>query len=176
MKLYRRSNTPIYGMSVDRKFLIGKLEGYAEVIKEHILKIVTAKRTGNDKFIDKWIGDISKAIFNASKYTINGHKRLDVDTYKAELFDTVFGDEKQDMEYHLEDFQEEYPEYANFDIDDDIVTIMFAIVTELRNMLPSMIAEWNGDKGIPIPHTKSKIRPVIQKYISFEVGKDNWCK
>ena len=72
MKLFRRNNQnaePIYGMSVKREFLIGKLQGYAEVIKEHILKIVTANLTGNGKFIDKWIGDIAKAVFNASKYT-----------------------------------------------------------------------------------------------------------
>ena len=179
MKRYiRRVNAAenIYGMSVDRKFLLGKLEGFAEVIKEHILKIVTAHQTGNAQFIDKWIGDIGKAVFNVSKYSVDGRKRLDADTYRYNLFDTVFGDERQDMEFHLEDFKEDYAEYSNFEINNDMINAMFGIVREFREIIPNMISEWNGVKGIPITHTKSVLRPIVSKYISFEIGKDNWCK
>ena len=166
----------IYGMSVDRSFLIGRLEGYANVLFEHILKIVTAHRTGNAKFIDKWIGDIGKAVFNSSKYTIDGRKRLDADTYRTKLFGEVFGTEKLDMEYHLEDFKEDYVEYSNFEIDDELVSTLYAVETELRELIPNMISEWDGVKGIPIEHTKTVLRPIIRKYIPFETGKDNWYK
>ena len=178
MKRYIRkinATENIYGMSVDRKFLMGKLEGYADVIFEHILKIMAAPQTGNAKFIDKWIGDISKALFNVSKYTIKGNKRLTADVYKHELFDKTFGNEELDMMYHLEDFRDEYPEYSDFEIDDTMVKNLFNIITELREIIPPMIAEHTGD-GIRIPKFKSIIRPIVNKYIPFETGADNWYK
>ena len=128
------------------------------------------------KINDKWIGDIAKAVFNASKYTLKGNKRLSADVYADRVFDSVFGDEKQDMMYHLDDFRDDYPEFADFEIDDDMVDNLFNIVSELRVLIPNMIAEHKGSDGLHIPHTKSIIRPIIRKYISFDVGKDNWYK
>lgn len=175
MKRYIRGNEEyIFGMSVERGFLIGKLEGYAEVIFEHIMKITVAHPTGNAKFIDKWIGDIGRAVFNSSKYTLDKNKRLDAEVYEQELFASQFGTTLQDMKYQLEDFKDDYAEYSNFDVSDELAKILFGIVTDLRKLIPNMIAEHKGSKGIPIAHTKTQIRPIVRKYIDFKIGEESW--
>lgn len=176
MVRYMRSGDDyVFGMSVDRKYLMGKLEGYADLIFEHLLKIMAATQNGNAKYIDKWVGDISKALFNVSKYTIKGNKRLTADIYKHELFDKTFGDAELDMMFHLEDFRDDYPEYSDFEIDDTVVKNLFSIVSELRNTIPNMIAEHTGD-GIRIPKFKNVVGRIIKKYIPYESGADNWYK
>jgi hypothetical protein len=165
----------IYGMSVTRSYLIGKMEGFSDVVYEHIMKIVTSEGTVNAKFIDKWINDISRALYNVSKMTLtNKCKRLDAQTYDKYLFNNHFGDAKYDMKYHLEDFQEEYPEYSDFEITDHMVNNLFSIVSEIRNTIPAMIAEHKGTEGLPIPKFRTTLRSIFSKYIDFRVGEENW--
>lgn len=167
----------IYGMSVTRSFLLGKMEGYSEVIQEHILKIVTAHQTGSAKYIDKWIGDTSRAVYNVSKYTIgNKNKRLSAEAYEKFLLDSIFGNSEQDMKSSLEDFKQYYPEYSNFVIDEDLTKVLFNIVKDLRQLIPSMIAEHTDSEGIPIPQIRNELRNLIHKYIDFDSGEDNWRK
>lgn len=167
----------IYGMSVTRGFLLGKMEGYSEVMQEHILKIVTAHQTGNAQYIDKWLNDISRAVYNVSKYTIgNKNKRLSAEAYERYLFDSIFGNSEQDMKSSLEDFKHYYPEYSNFIIDDDTVEALFKIVMDLRQLVPVMLAEHKDNEGIPIPQIRNELRNVTHKYIDFDSGEENWCK
>ena len=165
----------IYGMSVSRGYLIGKLEGYADVIQEHILKIISAQQNNNIKYTDKWIGDISRAIYNVSKYTIgNKNQRLSADMYKKYLFDSKFGTDQYDMQCLLEDFQEDYPEYADFTIDTQAVNSLNYIVRDMENIVPAMIAEHTDKEGIPIPRIHNTLRNIFRKYIDFSSGADNW--
>lgn len=165
----------IYGMSVTRGYLIGKIEGYADVIQEHTLKIVTAEQNGNLKFVDKWINDMSRAIYNISKYTIgNKNKRLDSQTYANYIFGDHFGSERYDMKHLLEDFQDDYIEYSNFTIDADMVNTLYQVVSEMKNTIPEMIANHDGHEGIPIPKICKVLREIFMKRISFKIGRDNW--
>lgn len=158
----------IYGMSVTRGFLLGILEGCSEVIQELTLKIVTAQQNGNIKFTDKWIGDISRAVYNVSKYTIdNKNQRLSADMYKKYLFDSKFGTDPYDMKCLLEDFHESYPEYADFTIDTKSVNILNYIVRDMENVVPDMIANHTDREGIPIPKIHNTLRSLFGKYIYF---------
>lgn len=165
----------IYGMAVTRSYLIGKLEGYSAVIYEHLMKIVTSEYTPNAKYTDKWINDISRALYNVSKMSLtNKCKRLDASTYDKYLFSSHFGNAEYDMQHHLEDFQEEYPEYSNYEVTAHMVGNLFNIVKEIRSTIPTMIAEHKGTEGLPIPRFCSVLRSIISKYIEFKVGEDNW--
>ena len=170
MKIYIR------GMSVSRSFLLGKLEGYADVIEEHILKIVTAEPNGNTKYVDKWINDIARAIYNISKYTLAKGKRLDANTYKQYIFDEHSGTTKQDMKYILEDFKNFNVEYSNFEPTDEMAEMYFNIVEDLKAQIPQMLADIKGNDGVPIPNVVGILRRVFLKYISFTTGRDNWGK
>lgn len=155
----------IYGMSVSRSYLIGKLQGYANVIYEHIIKIVTAPKTGNIQYVDKWIGDISKAIYNASGFTLDKGKRLSAKVYQEELFDSMFGNTEHDILLQLEAFQDDYPEFGIFEVDEELAKTTLNVVSELRELIPNMIAEHKGNKGILIPTVKSQIGQIVRKYI-----------
>ena len=168
MKLY------IYGMSVTRSFLLGKLEGYADVIEEHILKIVTAESNGNTKYVDKWINDISRAIYNISRYTLAKGKRLNSETYRKYIFEDHYGTTVSDMKYILEDFKEFNVEYANFEPTDELAKMFFNIVNEMQNQIPQILADIKGSDGVPIPNIVSILRKIFLKYITFTTGRDNW--
>lgn len=165
----------IYGMSVSRSYLIGKIEGYADVIQEHTLKIVTAQQNGNIKFVDKWINDLSRAIYNISKYTIgNKGKRLDSDAYRQYMFGNHFGIDKIDMKHLLEDFHDDYIEYANFTIDNTMIDTLYSVVNEMKSIVPDMIASHKSTEGIPIPEIRKVLRSIFLKYINFKIGRENW--
>ena len=166
----------IYGMSVTRSYLIGKMEGYADVISEHILKIVAAENTANAKYIDKWINDISRAVYNVSKMSLtNKCKRLDAATYDKYLFSNSFGTDKYDMKHSLEYFKEDYPEYT-VTITDHMVNCLYSTVSDIRATIPEMIANHKGTEGIPIPQIRNTLRSIVRTYIEFDYGEDNWHK
>lgn len=177
MKRYIRNAAEyIFGMSIERKVLVDKLPGFAEVIFDHIMKIVIAPATGNIQFVDKWTGDIGKAVYNASKHTVDGNKRLPAKVYAEGLFDSVFGTTNQDLINLLEDYRDDHPEFGKFEINQEMIKNLISIVKELRVMIPTMIAAHKGKNGIPIPHTKAKVGQIVQKYIPYKSGKENWYK
>ena len=163
-------------MSVTRSFLLGKLEGYADVIEEHLLKIVTAEPNGNTKYVDKWINDMARAIYNISKYTLAKGKRLDSDTYKKYIFDNHYGTTQQDMKYILEDFKDFNVEYSNFEPTDEMAEMYFNIVEDLKAQIPQMLADHKDNEGIPITQIVSALRKIFLQYLTFTTGRDNWGK
>lgn len=181
VKRYIRSSESIYGMSFTRKFIIGKMTGYGNVISEHIIKCVSQDGTQNAIHIDTWLYDISKAIYNISSFTVDtGNKRLKSRDYQKGLFDDVYGTSIQDMKCILQEWQfwwgrsDKTAYLADFDITDNMCRTAYQLVSELRSVVPEWISSYRGKDGIPISETRQNLRSIFSKYLTFKTGENNW--
>lgn len=157
---------PIFAMSVPRKTILDKMEGYAPEIEEHLVKCVVYKSSHAD--YNHWIEEIAAHIdaINVLTAKPNSKKLKEVD-YVNVLFGNL-GDERNDAKSCLHYFKtmrtnprKTDKPYPAFEVIDELIETAFQMFQEVCDKMSAILATANRFQKSDI---EIMIHSIVDKY------------
>lgn len=152
MKIFNR--TSIYAMSMDRSRALKRIDGFSEVLPEHIIKCVVYGNTTND--LHHWVcHEICGYLGIVNEITVRPNdKKLKASDYASSLFGFM-GDAWNDAyvalgTYALEN--ERSKQYPAFEVTDELVDrVFFAFQSIITDTVPIFTTKNNMKREDFIP-------------------------
>ena len=96
----------IYAMSLPRSKALAHADAYSESLIEHVIKVIVYGNIRSD-FVDHWIGEMSRWLYEAGKITVKPDgRKLRAKDYENTIFGWM-GDQLNDYSNALSKFQHE---------------------------------------------------------------------
>lgn len=134
MKLMSRHRDSILGMAMPRHTVLQKLSNVSPQLNEHIIKCVVYHDV-SPSTIPHWVTEIAAWLRYADR--LKSKSQLKAVDYQNTLFGS-FGDEKDDADINLTEFQlfnneKRDDRYPDFEVTSDLITQLFQTYQNLMN-------------------------------------------
>ena len=152
MKLFRHK--PIFAMSMDRSRAIKRMEGFSEVLPEHIIKCIVYGNTTND--LHHWVRhEICGYLSVVNNITVRPNdKKLKAADYISNLFGFM-GDARNDAYVALGTFavqNRQSKQYPDFKVTEELIDrVFFAFQSIIADTVPILTSKNNMKEEDFIP-------------------------